>query len=199
METAKRYALVIALALVGTIAMGLLLVLLYSGHQYQQSQAALATEKSTTQVLQTDAIQHLATIKTLNVENTNLVNERDLLAAQLKASNQQKLALQQSLGELQQRLTTTLAEANDEPTQTWRAAAVPNDVVQLLNQAAHRALCAGTSDPLCADARSTAALVPHHPVAASGGRMPQPAAHARQLYDQPATARIGAVALRRSW
>ncbi len=199
MEAAKRYALLIALALLGVIALVLLLLWLYSSHQYSQSQKNLATAKATTQVLQSDAIQHSAAIKLLSVENTNLVRDQQLLAAQLKASTQQKLALQQSLNELQQQLTTTLAEANDEHTQAWRADTVPNDVVQLLNQAAHRALCAGTTDPLCADARGSAAVVPHHPVAASGSGMLAPTAYASPLHAQPTTTCTGDIALRRSW
>jgi hypothetical protein len=196
MDTVKRYALLIGSGLVGILMLYLLLTLLALNYKYEKNQQALTAANAANQVAQTDATKHVSAISELTLENALLLKDNRELASQLQKTNQQKLQLTAALSALNTQLNHQLAEATDEHTKTWRADYVPVDAVQLLQRAATSALCAGTSDPLCADAGSVTALVPHYTLTPRGGRVSDNPTHAATVHEQSATARAGDRALR---
>ncbi|WP_345858704.1 hypothetical protein [Shewanella algae] len=150
------------------VALALLLWLLITQHTLSQTETALATATATVAAQQVDAKAQASSISELNASNAALLRERNQLALSLQQRHQQKQQLQGSLSRLQAELTQQLAEATDEHTQYWRADYVPADALQLLQQSAHSALCAGRADPVCADTPGAAAMVPCYPTAACG-------------------------------
>ena len=195
----KQKTLGITTVLLGIIAAFLLAVFLMMSHQLKTARAELTSANANIQVLQSDADKLASSIGDLNRDNALLLQERDQIAAQMQATERAKASLTADNAALKSTLKQLLAEATDEHTQNWRTDVVPNDVVQLLQQAAHRALCAGNQDAVCADAGGVAAVVPRHTAATGRSRLPEQTADAITLYEQPAVAGIGDLAIRRSW
>ncbi|BCV29213.1 hypothetical protein [Shewanella algae] len=173
-------------AIIATLlALALLLWLMQTQIKLSQVETALAESSANVAALQLDATSQANSISELNEHNAALQQERDQLVLSLKQRHHQKLQLAESLSRLQSELNQQLAEATDEHTQAWRSDHVPADALQLLQQAAHSALCAGREDPVCSDAGSAAALVPCDPIAACGERVSDPAAARRALHEKP--------------
>lgn len=181
--TQKVIAIFAAIATL--VVLALLLWLMQTQIKLSQTQTALAESSANVEALQLDATSQANSISELNERNAALQQERDQLVLSLKQRHLQKQQLTESLSRLQTVLNQQLAEATDEHTQAWRSDHVPADALQLLQQAAHSALCAGREDPVCLDAGSAAALVPCHPLAACGERVSDPAAARRALHEKP--------------
>ncbi|QUN06446.1 hypothetical protein KDN34_02995 [Shewanella yunxiaonensis] len=193
----KQKALGITTVLLGILAAFLLVVFLMTSHQLKTAQTDLTSANADIQILQSDADKLASSVGDLNRDNALLLKERDEIAALMQATERAKASLTADNAALKSTLKQLLAEAKDEHTKDWRDNTVPDDVVQLLQQAAHSATCAGNQDAVCADAGGTTAMVPYY--AGTNRNHPLLTTSTIELREQSAVGGVGDLTLRRSW
>lgn len=141
-------------------------------HQQQSTKSQLTQALTDNAALKQSADTLAVWLQDANVERIALKDEGETLALQVQTVEQQKAALANRNQDLNHQLTQLLEDAQDEQTQTWRVASVPNDVVRVYDNAARCALRAYLQDPICVAARSTDARVQRHSGSTTGIAVP---------------------------
>lgn len=141
-------------------------------HQQQSTKSQLTQALTDNAALKQSADTLAVWLQDANVERIALKDEGETLALQVQTVEQQKTALANRNQDLNHQLTQLLEDAQDEQTQTWRVASVPNDVVRVFDNAARCALRAYLQDPICVAARSTDARVQRHSGSTTGIAVP---------------------------
>ncbi|MEL4293014.1 hypothetical protein [Shewanella xiamenensis] len=144
--------------------------LMYQQQQSTKSQLAQALADNATLQLSADTLA--VWLQDANLERSAIKAEGEILAQQVQSVEQQKAALATRNQDLNHQLTQLLEDSQDEQTQAWRVAVVPNDVVRVYHSAARCALRANLQDPVCVAARSTDARVQRHSGSATGIAVP---------------------------
>ncbi|GCF89628.1 hypothetical protein [Shewanella sp. M-Br] len=141
-------------------------------HQQQSTKSLLTQALTDNAALKQSADTLAVWLQDANVERIALKAEGETLALQVQSVEQQKAALANRNQDLNHQLIQLLEDAQDEQTQTWRVASVPNDVVRVFDNAARCALRAYLQDPICVAARSTDTRVQRHSGTARGLAVP---------------------------
>ena len=142
-------------------------------YQQQQSTKSLLTQAlADNATLQQSADTLAVWLQDANLERSAIKAEGETLALQVQTIEQQKAALATRNQDLNHQLTQLLEDAQDEQTQAWLIAAVPNDVVRVYDSAARCALRANLQDPVCVAAQSSGARVQRHSGSAAGIAVP---------------------------
>lgn len=141
-------------------------------HQQQSTKSQLTQALTDNAALKQSADTLAAWLQDANLEHFALKAEGETLALQVQTVEQQKAALANRNQDLNHQLTQLLEDAQDEQTQAWRVASVPNDVVRVYDNAARCALRAHLQDPICVAARSADARVQRHSGSTTGIAVP---------------------------
>uniref|UniRef100_E6XHQ4 Uncharacterized protein n=1 Tax=Shewanella putrefaciens (strain 200) TaxID=399804 RepID=E6XHQ4_SHEP2 len=147
-------------------------VLCLAQYQLATTKSQLTQALADNAALQQSADTLAVLLQDANLERVALKAEGETLAQQVQTVEQQKAALANRNQDLNHKLIQLLEDAQDEQTQTWRVAAVPNDVVRVYDNAARCALRTHLQDPVCVAARSADARVQRHSSTATGLAVP---------------------------
>lgn len=162
-------------------------------YQQQQSTKSLLTQTLADKAALQQSADTLAVwLQDANLERSAIKAEGETLALQVQTIEQQKAALATRNQDLNYQLTPLLEDAQDEQTQAWRLASVPNDVVRVYDSAARCALRANLQDPACVAAQSSGARVQRHSGSAAG--IAVPANPERTVPIQPTVSETNALA-----
>lgn len=147
-------------------------VLCLAQYQLATTKSQLTQALADKAALQQSADTLAVWLQDANLERSAIKAEGETLALQVQTIEQQKAALATRNQDLNHQLTQLLEDAQDEQTQAWRLASVPNDVVRVYDSAARCALRANLQDPACVAAQSSGARVQRHSGSAAGIAVP---------------------------